>query len=96
MILPHFPLMLRSFEYHRSGPLSNIVPVVIAIRSCCPAGVAVVVVVVRVREGGVAVAVAGVCSVAVAAVAGVAAVKVAFEDDAVALMEVGRMAGSGE
>ena len=71
---------------------------------------------VRVREGGVAVDVAGVCSVAVAAVAvdvagvcsvavaavaGIAAVKVTFEVDAVvgfvpaALMEVGRLAGSG-
>ena len=89
--------MLHSFELSRSCPLV----IVIAIIICCPAGVAVVVVVVRVREGGVAVDVAGVCSVAVAAVAGIAAVKVTFEVDAVvgfvpaALMEVGRLAGSG-
>ena len=85
--------MLHFFELSRSCPL------VIVVIICCPAGVAVVVVVVRVREGGVAVDVAGVCSVA--AVAGIAAVKVTFEVDAVvgfvpaALMEVGRLAGSG-
>ena len=99
MILPHFPLMLRSFEYHRSGPLSNIVPVVIAIRICCPAGVAVVVVVIRGLLSGVAVA--GVGSVAVE----IAAVIVAVEIDAVVVfvpvaleveVEVGRLSGSGE
>ena len=52
-----------------------------------------------VAVAAVAVDVAGVCSVA--AVAGIAAVKVTFEVDAVvgfvpaALMEVGRLAGSG-